>query len=261
MKKLIAITVLLTAIILSGCDQPAGDPDVDYEQAALGTWMMTLTASTPSAVVIEGPLTFHADGTATGEYGNVSGCSQGGCISTTVAYGSEYGYWSVEGNMITITAGNGMWGTFIDENNLSGTIIDTQGVSAAWTAYKISDLPDAIPEFNIVGDWMMDFEIDGIQRFQSFTVGENHLAEVTWVKYQDMTQPGNPITYEGVPGENDVYVVHVDGEHVTMDSVDGSLTLEGDAVYDEEAEVWTIEGTWTNNNDGSTGDWYVVGQG
>ncbi|MBU1018859.1 MAG: hypothetical protein ABII07_02605 [Patescibacteria group bacterium] len=254
MKKLIAI-LFLTAFF-AGC-QPVATPnaEVDYNEAVLGTWMMTLTSSAPN-VTIEGPITFHEDGTATGEYGNVAGCDNNSCFSGSTQFTNDYGIWEVTGNEIYMTGGQGMWGSFIDENNMVGTIIDMEGKSAAWTAYKIGDIA---PAFDIVGDWTMEFEINGIQRFQDFTVGANGMAEVTWVKYQDMNQPGFPVTYEGTPGQAEFYTVNVAGDHIIMESVDGSLTLEGDASYNA-GGFWEIVGAYTNNDTAETGDWYVVSQ-
>ncbi len=255
MKKL--LTLLTTASILltiSGCGaeteeeiaEETTEPEeileeIDYSQEILGTWYFVLIANSG---MIEGPAVFWPDGTITGEYGDVTTPE----ASAHVLYpeGTE-GEWAVDGMSVYMTGGQGMWGAFIDEENMAGSIIDMEGVEAYWTAYKLADLP-----VDITGLWMASFP-DGLfegeyARHQLLAIRDDGSVTSTYIKIQDGSASVSYESYDDEP----FGTYEVDGNNVTITSEDGSVIMEV-TLEDGDTE---IEGTWTNADTGESGTWY-----
>jgi len=237
----VAATPQTEIIIADACEPESRS----YRYHILGTWMMTLTASTADGpLTLAGPITFHRNGTATIEYESVSVPQ-----FSTIIYPDGFGHWEVTDDRIDIDAGQGMWGFFSDETHMDGTIIDTQGISAPWTAYKIAD--------TVEGRWMMHISGWGegeVSRFQNIYLRSDGSAEANWVKVQ--MQDGT--VHEGrIPNYLDSFTN--DGGAITIHSTEGSITFEGQYMgFDDESCGVIIEGTWVNQASGDAGTWYAV---
>lgn len=231
-----------TEIIIADACEPKPR---SYRYHILGTWMMTLTASTADGpLTIAGPITFHRNGTATIEYESVSVPQ-----FSTIIYPDGSGHWEVTGDRIDIAAGQGMWGHFSDETHMDGTIIDTQGVSVPWRAYKIAD--------SVEGRWMMHISGWGdgeISRFQNTYLRSDGSAQADWVKVQ--MEDGS--VHEGqIPNYLDRFTY--DGGAVSIHSADGTVSFEGQYLgFDDDSCAVVMEGTWENQASGDAGTWYAV---
>lgn len=204
-----------------------------------GYWTFTITSSQGE---LDANLAIYDDGTAQGIFGEARSPQTG---SRKIAYGSDsYGTWEIDGDMVLFSGGSiePFKGMILDETSMTGTLKDTSGQGLAWTATKTGEL-DRVLE--MAGNWMLNFTVNGQERFEEIQCAPNGLCEVVWEKY-----PGQ---YEGAPSEPRFYTYHHQGGYnFQLESTDGSLSHDLTAHWEDYWGGWEAEGTATNNGDGSS---------
>lgn len=251
----------------SGClSQPEDLPEDDTEEVATqescdealnygdyiqGFWLMTLVSP---GLEIVGPVVFHEDGRVTESYANVTVTDGSRTITQHVAFGGQYGYYDVTGNQLDISgAGNGMWGTFSDEEHLTGTIIDVNGQPADWSAYKIAPY--------VVGEWQMTingWSPDEYARHHRITLNEDGTASADWVKVQ--FNDGNIAEGDMDPGNGMLSGYAINGGTMMMQSDNANVIFTGSMEYSTETGpcLLIMQGTWTNFGSGESGTWFAA---
>lgn len=261
MKNLLAI-LLLSVLVFTGAgcaqdqEEETQEPQVEetslyneadlnevtgYEAHAPGYWTFTIVV--PGEGEIDSNLALFDDGTAQGIFGEVRTPELG---STYVNYGTDtQGSWEmVDADTVRFAGGSvqPFTGSFTSETSMSGSLVDTSGSSWTWTATKTGEI-DRLLE--IAGEWMLNFTVNGQERFEELRCAQNGLCEVVWEKY-----PGQ---YEGAPSEPRFYTYqHQGGYDFQLESTDGSLSLDLTAGWEDYWGGWEAEGTATNNGDGSS---------
>jgi len=261
--RLSPLLILLVALVLTGAgcgqseEEEAQEPvveevdlyeeaDVDaaqgYEAHVPGYW--TLRIATAEGT-IDANLALFDDGSAQGLFGTVYIPEIG---ATHIGYGANSsGSWEMlELNMIQFAGGSiqPFNGTLLSETTMSGYLVDTDGASWAWTAFKTGEIDRLL---SIEGEWMINFTVNGQERFEEIHCAPNGLCEVVWEKY--------PGLYEGAPGEERFYTYHHQGGYnFQLESTDGSLSHDLTAGWEDYWGGWEADGTATNNNDGSVDD-------
>ncbi len=223
----------------AGLDQAEG-----YEADIPGYWTMTLRAEEGE---IDVNAAFFDDGTVQGLYGAVR--TEG--LNRRVDYAPDsYGTWEVDGSSIVLFGGTAqdISGTIINETSMTGSLTDQSGTTTPWTAIKTGELDRLL---SIAGTWMLNFTVNGQERFEQLECAPNGLCEVVWEKY--------PGLYEGAPGQERFYTYHHQGGYnFQLESTDGSLSHDLNAGWEDYWGGWEAEGTATNNNDGSSDQSYGV---
>lgn len=250
---LLVPTLVLTGI---GCGQNEEEEQIETEQSELfeeagieedagwaasipGYWTMTIIADEGE---IDANVVFFDDGTVQGLFGQVRTSG----ITSHVSYApGSGGTWSVDGNQINLFGGtaSNISGTIIDKDNMTGSITDASGTTSPWVAIKTGELDRLL---SVAGTWMLEFEIDGQQRFEKLACAPNGMCEVVWEKY--------PGIYEGVPGEERFYTWHHQGGYdLRFESTDGSLSHNLEAEWNDDWGGWEVDGNYTTD-DGRYGD-------
>ena len=254
------LLLLFAALILTGAgcgqqEEETQEPQVEeselYEEADIdaakgyeahvpGYWTFRIVTAEGT---IDSNLALFDDGSAQGLFGTVYIPEIG---ATHVDYGlNSGGAWEmVELNMIQFTGGSiqPFTGTLLSETSMSGSLVDTSGSSWAWSAFKTGEI-DRLLE--IKGEWMLNFTVNGQERFEEIHCAPNGLCEVVWEKY--------PGLYEGEPSEERFYTYHHQGGYnFQLESTDGSLSHDLTAGWEDYWGGWEADGTATNNNDGTT---------
>ncbi len=217
-------------------DQASG-----YEAHAPGYWTFKIVV--PGEGEIDSNLALFDDGTAQGLFGSATAYGAG---TQHINYGAnDTGSWEMVDESTLRFAGGSVQpftGTFTSETSMSGSLIDTSGSSWPWTAIKTGEI-DRVLE--IAGEWMLNFTVNGQERFEELRCAPNGLCEVVWEKY--------PGVYEGAPSEERFYTYHhAGGYDFQLESTDGSLSLDLTAGWEDYWGGWEADGTATNNGDGSS---------
>ncbi len=270
MKKSLSIfTSLVLALAFTGCVEPEDevvdtedaevftadcDAELDYSDFIQGFWVMTLTSP---GLEIVGPVVFHEDGRVTEDYANVTVTDNGRTITQHVTFGGQYGYYDVEGDQLNIEgAGNGMWGTFTDEEHMTGTIIDVNGQSAPWSAYKVAPY--------IVGEWNMTMFGWGegeYARHHNLVLNEDGTAYTDWVKVQ--FDDGEIAEGDMDPANGLFSEYALNGGTMMIESANQNVIFTGEMYYSDEGTYCglAMSGTWTNFATGESGEWYASKKG
>jgi hypothetical protein len=212
-----------------------------YEAHAPGYWTFKIVV--PGEGEIDSNLALFDDGTAQGLFGSATVYNAG---SQHINYGAnDTGSWEMVGEATLQFAGGSVQpftGTFTSETSMSGSMVDTAGSTWPWTALKTGEIDRVLA---IAGEWMLNFTVNGQERFEEIHCAQNGLCEVVWEKY-----PGQ---YEGAPSEERFYTYHHDGGYdFQLESTDGSLSLDLNAGWEDYWGGWEADGTATNNGDGSS---------
>jgi len=215
------------------------EEDAGWSASIPGYWTLTIRAEEGE---IDANAAFYDDGTVQGLFGYVRTPE----LNTTVNYAPDSnGAWEVDGNQIILLGGTAqnISGTILSETSMTGSLTDQSGATYPWTAFKTGDL-DRLLE--LTGTWMLEFEIDGQQRFEKLACAPNGVCEVVWEKY--------PGLYEGAPGEERFYTWHHQGGYdLRFESTDGSLSQNLTAEWNDDWGGWEVDGNYTTD-DGRFGD-------
>ncbi len=212
-----------------------------YEAWVPGYWTLTIVAEEGE---IDANLAFFDDGTAQGLYGFVR--TEG--LGQHVNYGpNSTGTWGLDEATIYLFGGTAtnISGTVISETSMTGSITDQSGATYPWIAVKTGELDRVL---DIVGTWMITFEMDGVIRHEQLECRASHVCFVTWEKYQG--------EYEGVPTEDRWYVADFQGGYdlsLEYSTPGSTLTHDLGASWNDEWGGWEVDGAYTDTGTGSSG--------
>ena len=216
--------------------EEAGIEVAGWEASVPGYWTMTIVDEEGE---IDANLVFFDDGTVQGLFGEVRTSG----ITSHVSYApGSGGTWSVDNDQIVLVGGtaSNISGIITSETTMTGSISTASG-TYPWNAVKTGELDRIL---GVPGTWMLEFEINGQQRFEKLQCAPNGLCEVVWEKYQG--------GYEGAPGSERFYTWHHQGGYdLEFQSTDGSLSHDLGAEWNDDWGGWEVDGSYSTDAGGS----------